>query len=254
MKEVPSETAAVCAEQIQFSYSGRGADHKPILLNLRFTVEPGEWVGIIGPSGCGKSTLLKLITGLETAQSGQLRVLGHIPGQENSARRIGVAFQEQALIPWLSAQRNVELPARDIAGDSLGKAKALLSAFGLGGDLEALPSELSGGMRARVALARALIHRPELVLLDEPFSSLDEITAVGVCCELLALRATGPESLLIVSHNLEAIARLADKCLCFFPNRNIIPEMVDLQRFGPPVGRTSEQISAARASLLSIYV
>jgi ABC-type nitrate/sulfonate/bicarbonate transport system ATPase subunit len=109
-------------------------------------------------------------------------------------------------------------------------------------------------MRARVALARALIHRPELILLDEPFSSLDEITAIEVCRELLAWRKRGAPSLLFISHNLEAVARLADKCLCFIGHQAGATEVVDLQRFGDPGSRTEEQVREARACLLSRYV
>lgn len=254
MQEIPKQNLAVSASQIRYSYPGTPANRECILWDLGFRVAEGEWVGIVGPSGCGKSTLLKLIAGLDKPQSGELSVLGCAPGQANAARRVGVAFQEQALVPWLSAQRNVELPARDRAKNALGDARVLLSAFGLAQHLEALPSELSGGMRARVALARALIHRPELVLLDEPFSSLDEITAVEVCRELLSLRATGPASLVIISHNLEAVARMADKCLCFGSRGDRSAEMIDFQEFGRPADRTEKQVGDARALLLSRYV
>ena len=136
-------------------------------------VAPGDFLSILGPSGCGKSTLLRIAAGLATASSGELRIAAALSG------RIGFVFQEPTLMPWATVRDNVYLPLR-LRGEKRGSAAPrideTLAAVGLEGFADAYPRELSGGMRMRVSIARALVTRPRLLLLDEPFAALDELT------------------------------------------------------------------------------
>ena len=167
----------------------RYGDGPTVLDKVELTVRSGDFVSLIGPSGCGKSTVLKLISGLSPATNGDVVVLGRAPRQARD--RQAFIFQDATLLPWLTAQRNVEMPLRlrgASAAERAGKADELLRLVGLQKVRDYYPRQLSGGMRMRVSLARALTLEPELLLLDEPFGALDEMTRHRLNEELLMLR------------------------------------------------------------------
>jgi len=141
---------------------------------LSFSIDPGEFVSILGPSGCGKSTLLRMIAGLDRPTSGQLQLRN-----DSDSPAVSYVFQDAHLLPWRNVLRNTELPL-ELSGQAKAyrrlRAMDILKQIGLADFVDAYPSELSGGMRMRVSLARALITEPQLLLLDEPFAALDEIT------------------------------------------------------------------------------
>ncbi len=180
------------------------------LSGIGFEVRPGEFVSLLGPSGCGKSTLLRIIAGLVDPSEGQLSRPQAEGGQ------IGFVFQEPTLMPWASALANVMLPLR-LAGtgrrEARARAAAALEAVGLAGFERAYPSALSGGMRMRVSIARGLVTDPRLLLMDEPFAALDEITRFRLNNDLLALWRARRFTAIFVTHSVFESVYLSGRVL-----------------------------------------
>jgi ABC-type lipoprotein export system ATPase subunit len=187
---------------------------------ITLEVEPGTSIAITGPSGCGKSTLLGLISGLEAPTAGRVFIGGQeissLPaGQRTRLRRdeLGLVFQADNLLPFLTAVENVgQQLAMQGAADGYERCVEVLAELGLGGDLEKLPDQLSGGQRQRVAVARALIHRPRVILADEPTGSLDADNSAAVIDVLLAAKEEAGATLVVVTHDL-GVARRLDRTL-----------------------------------------
>jgi NitT/TauT family transport system ATP-binding protein len=197
------------------------------LLPIDLTVDAGEFVSIIGPSGCGKSTLLRLVAGLESPSAGRIDWSG-----VRSDRDIGFVFQEPVLLPWLNAIANVRFPL-----DAFGvkrepadaQARALLELVGLAGFENALPRELSGGMRQRVAIARALSYDPKLLLMDEPFGALDLLTRDRLNDELAAIWAKTGKTILFVTHSVEEAAYLSDRVVVMSARPGALKRIVSVE-------------------------
>ena len=197
-----------------------GSDVKAID-DVSFDVNYDEFVCIIGPSGCGKSTLLRIIAGLETADSGQ--VLFRDRPITKPSPKVTMVFQTFGLLPWKTAMENVELPMEVVGIDKVeakSRADRYLRLVGLGMFENAYPHDLSGGMRQRVGVARALALGPEVLLLDEPFSALDELTAKSL--RVLLLRIWGDPSIptnnfVMVTHNVEEAVMMADRIIVLSP-------------------------------------
>lgn len=190
-------TAIRCSE-IRKVYP-RGVD---ALGPVSLTIGEGEFVSLLGPSGCGKSTLLRIIAGLERPSAGEI-VIGM--RTRPSSGCIGFVFQEPTLMPWASVRDNVRLPLRlthDMSAASLARVDDLLARVGLAEFAEAYPRELSGGMKMRVSLARALVTDPDILLLDEPFAALDEITRFRLNNDLLALWRDLGKTVVFVTHSV----------------------------------------------------
>ena len=207
-----------------------------VLERIRFELEPKDFVCIVGPSGCGKSTLLRIIVGLDSATIGDVQFEGKSVFPANP--KVGMVFQSFALFPWLSVEENVELgmEAHDVPPDERTlRAKKYIEAVGLTGFENAYPRELSGGMRQRVGLARALSMEPILLCMDEPFSSLDALTAQSLRDEILELWANPdlpPEAVLMVTHGIEEAVYLADRVIVLSsrPGRIVAELEIDLPR------------------------
>lgn len=183
--------------------------------NASFEVWPNELVALVGPSGCGKTTLLKIIAGLESCDGGEARI-GSIADPFDPSRDVGIVFQQPLLLKWRTALQNVLLPA-EILGlpmrQSCERASDLLDMVGLLGFEDRYPYELSGGMQQRAALARALIHDPKLVLMDEPFGSLDALTREKMNLELLKIWKRSRKTILFVTHGISEAVLLGTRVI-----------------------------------------
>jgi NitT/TauT family transport system ATP-binding protein len=193
-----------------------------VLDDVDLTLREGEIVGLLGRSGSGKSTLLRIVSGLLAPSSGE--VLWHGEKLNGPAKGVAMVFQSFALFPWLTVEENVELglEAQGLKGDERSeRAEQAIDLIGLGGYDGAYPKELSGGMRQRVGLARALVVHPDLLLMDEPFSALDVLTAETLRTDLIDLWSDGKlpvKSILIVTHNIEEAVLMCDRILVFSSN------------------------------------
>lgn len=205
------------AKGITKTFHGRDGDVRA-LRDVSLQISAGEFVSLVGPSGCGKTTLLRVLGGLLQADSGVVRIDGQSMTQPR--QEIGFVFQNPTLMPWRTVLRNVTLPleVRGNGGEThKTRAMELLSLVGLIGFENSYPRELSGGMQQRVAIARALVYEPSILLMDEPFGSLDAITRNQMNLELLRIwRATG-KTILMVTHTLQEAVFLADRVLIMSP-------------------------------------
>jgi NitT/TauT family transport system ATP-binding protein len=215
------------------------------LSDLNFQVRDGEFVSLLGPSGCGKSTALRLIAGLIAPDSGEISWSGARP-------ELGFVFQEATLMPWADALTNARLPL-DLKGVRRGEADAqaaaALARLGLKGFESAYPRELSGGMKMRVSIARALAARPKMLLMDEPFAALDEITRAGLNDDLLALAREDGITVIFVTHSVMESAYLSSRVLVLSPRPGRIKREIVLPRENPtgPRDRLSPAFAEGQA-------
>jgi NitT/TauT family transport system ATP-binding protein len=222
---------------------GKRYDGAFVLEDVSFDVRYGEILALVGPSGCGKSTLLRIVAGLIPPSSGEVLCDGRPLAGLNPDTAL--VFQSFALLPWLRAAENVALPleARGVpAVERLRKAERLLDLMGLGGHARAYPRELSGGMRQRVGIARALCQDPRVLLLDEPFSALDVLTAQTLrdqVVDLLHDPAVSTRTAVLVTHSVEEAVYMADRVVALRTNPGRIAEIVSIdlprpRRWGAP--------------------
>ena len=218
---------------------GSGKNRVRSLQDINFEVNDGEIMAILGPSGCGKTTLLRIIAGLEQSSNGDVLLDGE--KVERPSPQFGMVFQEHALLPWLSVRRNVSigLEMRGIRQEETrGKAMQYLSMVGLQDSAERYPHELSGGMRQRVAVARALTLEPKLLLMDEPFSALDFQTRRQIQQDILQVHERTGKAIIMVTHSIEEAVYLADRLVLLSSRPGMVREVlkIDLDR---PRDRTS---------------
>ena len=218
---------------------------------VSLAVKPGEIVALIGGSGCGKSTILRLIAGLERPTDGAVRLDGEdIAGPH---AKIGVIFQEPRLLPWLSVSSNVAfgLVGHLPAAERNARAAAALERVGLAHCAKVWPRELSGGQAQRVAIARALVCEPEVLLMDEPFGALDPFTRAGLQDHLLELWTDRRPTLVIVTHDAEEAALLADRVVVMQPRPGRIEAIVPVDA-PRPRDRHSAEVGAIKRRLVEL--
>ncbi|MEV7863331.1 ABC transporter ATP-binding protein [Streptomyces sp. NWU339] len=224
----PGSTAAVGIKDVAVRFRTKNRD-VTALTDIDLEVPMGQFVAIVGPSGCGKSTLLKLVAGLLKPSAGDVLLNGE--RVQGARHDIGYVFQRAALLEWRSARRNILLQAemRKMPAE-LGRRRAdeLIAMTGLSGFEDALPHELSGGMQQRVALCRALLHEPPVLLMDEPFGALDALTREQMNTELNRIwRETGT-TVLLVTHSISEACYLADQVVVMSPRPGTITEIIDV--------------------------
>ena len=215
----------------RFGADGAGV---PALDSIDLEIPDGQFAAVVGPSGCGKSTLLSLVAGLRLPSSGTVLCDGE-PITAPMPRKIGMIFQEANLLPWLSAVDNVAFPLklrRVPKAERLHSARRMLELTGLAGFEDRLPHQLSGGMKQRVAIARGLVQNPAVLLMDEPFASLDEQTRMVLGDELLGIWSETRKTVLFVTHSLNEAVYLADRVVVLSarPGRVVDDVPVDLPR------------------------
>lgn len=199
------------------------------LQDVSLTVSTGEFISLIGPSGCGKSTLLRVIADLTDATRGEIRVAGVSPHEARERQLYGIAFQQAALFDWRTVRRNVELPLELMGWDKARRAQRaleLLDMVQLADFADHRPWELSGGMQQRVAIARSLAADPPLLLMDEPFGALDEMTRERMQNELLRIRRETGKSVVFVTHSIPEAVYLSDRVVVMSPRPGRITDIV----------------------------
>ncbi len=206
-----------------------GATDAPVLQGIDLVIHRGEFVTLLGPSGCGKSTMLKLVAGLEPASSGEIRVNGLEPRKARTL--VSFVFQEPTLLPWRNVEGNVAL-ALELEGrpreDALRTVGKLIDLVGLTHVARSYPRALSGGQKMRVSIARALATRPRLLLMDEPFAALDEMTRDRMNEEILRLRETGDWTVLFVTHSVAEAVFLSSRVVVLSPHPGRIAHTVSI--------------------------
>jgi NitT/TauT family transport system ATP-binding protein len=218
---------------VEMRFESRRGEAVTALGNVDSTIQAGEFVSFVGPSGCGKSTLLKIIAGLVSPTAGEARIDGDVVTEPR--RSVGIMFQTPELFPWRTVLENTLLPI-DVFGhrraDHVAHAKSILATVGLDRFANAYPWELSGGMQQRAALSRTLIIDPTILLMDEPFGALDELTRERLNLELLRIWGEYRKTVVFVTHNIGEAVLLSDRVFVMASNPGRILEAlpIDLPR------------------------
>lgn len=220
-----------------------------ILSGVDLSLWEGEIVSLIGPSGCGKSSLLRIVAGLDREYTGQVQIGG--AALTGPSPDVGVVFQEPRLFPWLNVRRNIAfaLKERDDA-----RVAALAAQVGLEHALDRLPKELSGGMAQRCAIARALITRPRLLLMDEPFSALDAFTRMHLQDLILSIWQQYRTSILLVTHDIDEAVYLSDRVVVMSDRPASVKAVIDIELPRPRERRSEELVALTRRVLAELDV
>jgi NitT/TauT family transport system ATP-binding protein len=208
-----------------------GSGRVTALSGVSVTVGAGEFVALLGPSGCGKSTLLRLIADLDEPSAGSIRVFGKTARQARLDQDYGIAFQQAGLLPWRTVTANVELPLelhRVNASVRRSRAHELLQLVGLAEFGDRYPDQLSGGMQQRAAIARALAESPSLLLMDEPFGALDEMTREYMQTELVRICAETKAAVVFVTHSIPEAVFLSDRVVVMSPRPGRVAAVVPM--------------------------
>ncbi len=211
------------------TYATRAGAPVFALSDVNLEIAQGEFVTVVGPSGCGKTTLLKILAGILQKSSGSILVNG--TPIERPTRQLGVVFQEALLLPWRNVLQNIMVPVEIQGLDRStfeASARQLLRLVGLSGFEQKYPRELSGGMQQRVGIARALVHDPDFLLMDEPFGALDAMTREQMNLELLDIWAQKRKTVLLITHSIAEAVFLADRIVVMSPRPGRIVDIIDV--------------------------
>ena len=223
------EVVVIELDAVSMVYRSLGKGAVTALDDLHLRIEAGEFVTLVGPSGCGKSSVLKLVSGLLEATSGQIRIHGQ--PVRGPRREMGFVFQTPVLLPWRTVRENVLLPIEMLGRpvrEHVARADELLAQVGLDGFQTARSWELSGGMQQRVGICRALIHDPEILLMDEPFAALDAMTRETIGLELLRIWEERRKTVLFVTHSIPEAVLLADRVVVMTPRPGRIASVIPI--------------------------
>lgn len=222
---------AVLVENVWKVFNEGASNEVTALQDVSLSVEQGEFISLIGPSGCGKSTLLRVIADLTHPTKGSSTIAGVPSAEARKQQLYGIAFQQAALFDWRTVRRNIELPlelAKQPKAERRARAEELLEMVQLEDFADHRPWELSGGMQQRVAIARSLASNPPLLLMDEPFGALDEMTRERMQNELLRIRNTTGKSIIFVTHSIPEAVYLSDRVVVMSPRPGRITDVITI--------------------------
>jgi sulfonate transport system ATP-binding protein len=225
-----------------------------VLDNIELDIRAGEFISLVGASGCGKSTLLRLMLGLDTAFEGQI-LLDGTPIRGTGLER-GIVFQDHRLFPWLTVRENIAVGLKNAPLTARAKTDAVrqhLELVGLEAFAEAYPAQISGGMAQRVAIARGLVNRPSVLLLDEPFGALDALTRTRLQNELQAIWAQERITMVLVTHDVDEAVFLGDRVIVMQPNPGRIGRVLDVN-LPRPRNRSDSAFIALRDDVLGDFI
>jgi NitT/TauT family transport system ATP-binding protein len=223
-----SATTSVILDHVTKEFRAKGRSHVTALSDISLDIAKGEFVSLIGPSGCGKSTLLRLLADILKPTQGRIEIAGSSPEALRKQRKIGFVFQEAALMPWRTAVQNVQVPLEVMGSPNMALVEETLAMVGLSDFKNAYPHELSGGMRQRVSIARALVTQPEVMLMDEPFGALDEFTRNYMNGELLKIWERTGSTIIFVTHTIQEAVYMSDRVVLMSPRPGRISEVVNV--------------------------
>lgn len=212
---------------------GSGDGEVEALRDISIQIEAGEFISLIGPSGCGKSTLLRLVGDLATPTSGTLSINGKTPHQARLDRDYGIVFQKATLLDWRTVTKNVELPLEIMDADTGSHVSEMLEMVQLSDFGEHFPWQLSGGMQQRVAIARALVFNPSLLLMDEPFGALDEMTRELMQQEVLRIWHETDTTVIFVTHSIPEAVFLSTRVMVMSPRPGRISDIIEVNLSHP---------------------
>lgn len=246
-QDAPQGASWIDVRGLHKIYKTRSGELTHALSDINFQVRKGEFISIVGPSGCGKTTLLNVLAGLVKKTEGSAKIAGKEVNKP--LKEIGMVFQAATLLPWRTILENVMIPAEvqklDKA-DHLAHAKELLDLVGLTGFENKFPAELSGGMQQRAGICRALVHRPSVLLMDEPFGALDAMTREYMNLELLRIWKESGSTIGLVTHSISEAVFLSDRVIVMSPRPGRIVEVIDINL---PRPRTLEMMTSDAAGV-----
>jgi NitT/TauT family transport system ATP-binding protein len=229
--------------QIGMVFKGNSNEDTTALTSVSLDIKKGEFVSLLGPSGCGKTTLLRIIADLLQPTSGEISVGGESPREARLKQRYGIVFQSPVLYDWRTVRKNIELPLEIMKvgkAERKERAENMLEMVGLADFSDHYPKQLSGGMQQRVGIARALALRPEILLMDEPFSALDEFTREKLHEDLLRIWRKTNKTIVFVTHNISEAVFLSDRVCVLSPHPGRLSAVVDIDLPRPRTMKTKD--------------
>jgi len=246
-----NEGSSLSVREVSKSFVSQDNVQFLALDSISLSVEASEFISFVGPSGCGKSTFLRMIAGLETPDSGELKIGNDVISGPNAER--GLVFQDPNLFPWLTVRRNVQagLVARGVLNEKRHEVEEFIRLVGLEGFESSYPHHLSGGMAQRVALARALINHPRVLLLDEPLGALDAFTRMRMQDEVLRLWESRRTTMLLVTHDIDEAIYMSDKIVIMTPRPGRFEQTIPVE-IDRPRDRSSAEFLKLRGQILEL--
>jgi NitT/TauT family transport system ATP-binding protein len=224
-------SAGIQIRDLSMTYNGKSGEPITALQNINFDIREGEFISLLGPSGCGKTTLLRIIADLLKPSSGDISILGKTPREIRLQQKYGIVFQSPVLYDWRTVRRNICMPMEIMKipkKERTARITKMLEVVGLEDFGYKYPFELSGGMQQRVGIARALALDPDFLLMDEPFSALDEFTREKLNEDLLNIWSKDKKTVIFVTHNIPEAVFLSDRVVVLSPHPGRVSAIVDI--------------------------
>lgn len=254
MSELQEREVEIQVKDLDVTFKDNSGNDVKALTGVNLDIYKGEFISLLGPSGCGKTTLLRSIADLQEPTDGTIRISGQTPKELRLQQKFGFVFQQPVLFDWRTVKKNVELPLEIMyqsKADRAKRADEMLEMVGLKDFANHFPKQLSGGMQQRVNIARAFGIRPEILLMDEPFSALDEFTKEKLYEDLLRIWRQTNKTIIFVTHNIQEAVFLSDRICVLSPHPGRLPAIVDVDL---PRPRTLDMKESAHFNELVLKV